>query len=245
MQQPRQRRKRSEVRSAQTPMDLELDRQVNELMVSSYDAVAGKTSWQCAQCHFTSKVRSTVKEHIETHIEGFLHQCPYCVKTCKTRNALRVHVIRGHNKSSQMGQVQPSPSNSISPPKICYEPQSQPPQPQQQNSLQQQQQQQSSQNPQQQGSSSQQSQSGLQHSPSSQSGLNSQPQPTMVVVAKKTQVDPKLYEQAEQHQATTRQSPSPTPSSSSSTTSSSSIMNHPMIGRPMYGHPMMMGHPMI
>ena len=34
MQQPRQRRKRSEVRSAQTPMDLELDRQVNELMVS-------------------------------------------------------------------------------------------------------------------------------------------------------------------------------------------------------------------
>ena len=247
MQQPRQRRKRSEVRSAQTPMDLELDRQVNELMVSSYDAVAGKTSWQCAQCHFTSKVRSTVKEHIETHIEGFLHQCPYCVKTCKTRNALRVHVIRGHNKSSQMGQVQPSPSNSISPPKICYEPQSQPPQPQQQNSLQQQQQQQQqgSQNPQQQGSSSQQSQSGLQHSPSSQSGLNSQPQPTMVVVAKKTQVDPKLYEQADQHQATTRQSPSPTPSSSSSTTSSSSIMNHPMIGRPMYGHPMMMGHPMI
>ena len=245
MQQPRQRRKRSEVRSAQTPMDLELDRQVNELMVSSYDAVAGKTSWQCAQCHFTSKVRSTVKEHIETHIEGFLHQCPYCVKTCKTRNALRVHVIRGHNKSSQMGQVQPSPSNSISPPKICYEPQSQPPQPQQQNSLQQQQQQQSSQNPQQQGSSSQQAQSGLQQSPSSQSGLNSQPQPTMVVVAKKTQVDPKLYEQADQHQATTRQSPSPTPSSSSSTTSSSSIMNHPMIGRPMYGHPMMMGHPMI
>ena len=136
--QPRQRRKRSEVRNAQTPMDMELDRQVNELMVSSYDAVAGKTSWQCAQCHFTSKVRSTVKEHIETHIEGFLHQCPYCVKTCKTRNALRVHVIRGHNKSSQMGQVQQlSPSNSSSPPKICYEPQSQPPQTQQQSNLQQ------------------------------------------------------------------------------------------------------------
>jgi len=240
--QPRQRRKRSEVRNAQTPMDMELDRQVNELMVSSYDAVAGKTSWQCAQCHFTSKVRSTVKEHIETHIEGFLHQCPYCVKTCKTRNALRVHVIRGHNKSSQMGQVQQlSPSNSSSPPKICYEPQSQPPQTQQQSNLQQQQ------SSQQNSSSSQQQsvlQTGSQQS-SSQSSSSQLQQPNMVVVAKKTQVDPKLYSsQAEQQQQATKQSPSSS-SSSSSTTSSSSIMNHPMIGRPMYGHPMMMGHPMI
>jgi len=242
--QPRQRRKRSEVRNAQTPMDMELDRQVNELMVSSYDAVAGKTSWQCAQCHFTSKVRSTVKEHIETHIEGFLHQCPYCVKTCKTRNALRVHVIRGHNKSSQMGQVQQlSPSNSSSPPKICYEPQSQPPQTQQQSNLQQQQQ-----SSQQQSSSSSQQQSVLQtgsQQSSSQSSSSQLQQPNMVVVAKKTQVDPKLYSsQAEQQQQATKQSPSSS-SSSSSTTSSSSIMNHPMIGRPMYGHPMMMGHPMI
>jgi len=239
--QPRQRRKRSEVRNAQTPMDMELDRQVNELMVSSYDAVAGKTSWQCAQCHFTSKVRSTVKEHIETHIEGFLHQCPYCVKTCKTRNALRVHVIRGHNKSSQMGQVQQmSPTNSSSPPKICYEPQTQPPQSHQQNNLQQQQQ-----SSQQQSSSSSQQQSGSQQS-SSQSSSNQQlqqQQPNMVVVAKKTQVDPKLYNSQAEQQQGVKQSPSS--SSSSSTTSSSSIMNHPMIGRPMYGHPMMMGHPMI
>ena len=63
----------------------ELDRQCNELMVSSYDSsvgrtglgwaevtvcVAGKTVWQCAQCHYSSKLRYTVKEHVETHISG-------------------------------------------------------------------------------------------------------------------------------------------------------------------------------
>lgn len=60
-------------------------RQVAELMVSSYDPVLGKTIWQCAQCHYSSKLRYTVKEHVETHISGFCHQCPLCAKTCKTR----------------------------------------------------------------------------------------------------------------------------------------------------------------
>ena len=32
--------------------------------------VAGKTVWQCAQCHYSSKLRYTVKEHVETHISG-------------------------------------------------------------------------------------------------------------------------------------------------------------------------------
>ena len=37
---------------------------------------------------------------METHISGFCHQCPLCSKTCKTRNALRVHTIRKHNQRS-------------------------------------------------------------------------------------------------------------------------------------------------
>ena len=32
-------------------------RQVAQLMVSSYDPVLGKTIWQCAQCHYSSKLR--------------------------------------------------------------------------------------------------------------------------------------------------------------------------------------------
>ena len=69
----------------------ELDRQCNELMVSSYDSavgrnsrsmiclmfgVSGKTVWQCAQCHYSSKLRYTVKEHVETHISGELQPQP-------------------------------------------------------------------------------------------------------------------------------------------------------------------------
>ena len=49
---------------------------------------------------FFLNFRYTVKEHVETHISGFCHQCPLCSKTCKTRNALRVHTIRKHNQRS-------------------------------------------------------------------------------------------------------------------------------------------------
>ena len=84
----------------------ELDRQCNELMVSSYDSSIGKTIWQCAQCHYSSKLKYTVKEHVETHISGFSHQCPLCDKVCNTRNALRVHTIRKHKvKKPQHGFI--------------------------------------------------------------------------------------------------------------------------------------------
>jgi len=91
--------------------ECELNRQVSELMVSSYDPVLGKTIWQCAQCHYSSKLRYTVKEHVETHISGFSHQCPMCSKTCKTRNALRVHTIRKHSQP----KVQSQPQTSVLP----------------------------------------------------------------------------------------------------------------------------------
>jgi len=84
----------------------ELERQCNELMVSQYDRTIGKTVWQCAQCHYTSKLRYTVKEHVETHISGFSHQCPYCEKSCNTRNALRVHTIRKHNNKVPVDKEQ-------------------------------------------------------------------------------------------------------------------------------------------
>jgi len=80
----------------------ELERQCSELMVSTYDSSVGKTVWQCAQCHYSSKLRYTVKEHVETHISGFSHQCPLCDKSCNTRNALRVHTIRKHSNKVQV-----------------------------------------------------------------------------------------------------------------------------------------------
>merc|ERR1712130_992887 len=209
-QEYRPRKKRAEViRKIPTEMDLELDRQVAELMVSNYDASVGKTSWQCAQCHFTSKIRSTVKEHIETHITGFVHQCPYCEKTCKTRNALRVHTVRAHNKHHLENQARSSPVNSA--PKICY-------QPQQQNSHSQQSSQQSS------------HQNNPQNNPH-----NSQQQSMQPVVAKRTVQTPDPPKPVMYQPEPPKQPEVPL----------QGIMNHPMIGRPMYGHPMMMGHPMI
>jgi len=210
-QQYQQRRPRSEnVKKVPTEMDIELDRQVSELMVSNYDSVAGKTSWQCAQCHFTSKIRSTVKEHIETHISGFTHQCPYCEKTCKTRNALRVHTVRAHQKHHlQSGEQGPS---NTSPPKICYEPQPQ-------------------QNEVKDYHNIQQNSVKDYHNIQAQ---QAQPQPqvqqnSMPIAKKSVQVEQKPMYQPEPQKEQPRQG----------------IMNHPMIGRPMYGHPMMMGHPMI
>jgi len=75
----------------------ELERRVSELMMSSYDSTVGQTMWQCVQCHYSTKLKCTMKEHVETHISGFTHQCPLCDKSCNTRNALRVHTIRKHN----------------------------------------------------------------------------------------------------------------------------------------------------
>ena len=97
--------------------------QVTELLVSTFDPGEGKTIWQCAQCHFSSKVliiiivsiiimislstptcekvRFNVKRHIETHIENFAHQCPHCDRTSKTRNALQVWfllMVMTHNE---------------------------------------------------------------------------------------------------------------------------------------------------
>jgi len=209
-QEYRPRKKRAEViRKVPTEMDLELDRQVAELMVSNYDASVGKTSWQCAQCHFTSKIRSTVKEHIETHITGFVHQCPYCEKTCKTRNALRVHTVRAHNKHHLENQARANPIVN-SAPKICYEPQ-----------------------PQQQNSHSQ--QSSHQNNPQNNPQNSQQQQSMQPVVAKRTVQTPDPPKPVMYQPEPPKQPEVPR----------QGIMNHPMIGRPMYGHPMMMGHPMI
>ena len=95
----KKRRKKNEV---DPTMDPDLERQCSNLMSSICDAASGKSLWQCIQCNYSSKLRYTVKEHVETHISGFSHQCCVCKKTCKTRNSLRVHTIRNHSSAGQM-----------------------------------------------------------------------------------------------------------------------------------------------
>lgn len=96
MQQQRQPRKQRDPKTPRSELDLELDRRCSEYMVSNFDALTSKTNWQCTQCQFSSKIKSTMKEHVETHITEFTHQCPFCQKICTTRNALRGHTLRAH-----------------------------------------------------------------------------------------------------------------------------------------------------
>ena len=74
-----------------------VDLQVESLMVSSYDSLSGKTLWKCAQCDYSPKHKNTLKEHVETHIQGIQKECALCEKTFSTTNSLRVHKIRTHS----------------------------------------------------------------------------------------------------------------------------------------------------
>jgi len=48
--------------------------------------------WECKQCNFSAKGKSHVKEHIETHIEGFKQTCNLCSRIFKNRATLRSHL---------------------------------------------------------------------------------------------------------------------------------------------------------
>ena len=79
----------------------DVDQRVSEIMEPSTDPLTGKMLWKCTECNYSNKLRFTVKEHCEIHIPGLAHQCPHCPKTCPTRNALRVHVIRNHDQKKK------------------------------------------------------------------------------------------------------------------------------------------------
>jgi len=55
----------------------------------------GRTEWTCNLCGKTGAKR-LIKCHVETHLQGVEQKCPYCDKTPKTREALRVHIIGYH-----------------------------------------------------------------------------------------------------------------------------------------------------
>lgn len=54
----------------------------------------------CSECDYTTKYRTTCLNHIESkHLptNGFI--CNFCEKFCPTRNALKSHVSKKHNKT--------------------------------------------------------------------------------------------------------------------------------------------------
>ena len=54
--------------------------------------------WRCADCDHQTKFRTSLFEHVESkHIDSSGYICQYCLKLCRTRNALRSHIHRQHN----------------------------------------------------------------------------------------------------------------------------------------------------
>ena len=60
--------------------------------------------WGCSACGKTGANKWVLRNHIETHIEGFVHMCPQCEKKFRTSNALQFHVFTLHKKCSSSEQ---------------------------------------------------------------------------------------------------------------------------------------------
>ena len=54
--------------------------------------------WMCKVCGKTVNQKSKLKQHAETHVNGFSHPCPMCGKSYRSRNVLRMHMSRDHKK---------------------------------------------------------------------------------------------------------------------------------------------------
>ena len=67
-----------------------LDMQI-EQMIEKKDGL-----WQCKVCGKTAKLKGNLKNHSETHVEGFSHSCHVCNKSASTRISLKVHMSKYH-----------------------------------------------------------------------------------------------------------------------------------------------------
>merc|ERR550519_527038 len=81
--------------SASADGNKELDALIANSMSASTEA-RGRI-WSCNVCGVTNRDKTKMKRHVETHMEGFVHSCPYCNQQMKTRRTLKVHLERVHN----------------------------------------------------------------------------------------------------------------------------------------------------
>eukprot|EP00092_Neocalanus_flemingeri_P023180 GFUD01025136.1.p1 GENE.GFUD01025136.1~~GFUD01025136.1.p1 ORF type:complete len:315 (+),score=98.65 GFUD01025136.1:98-1042(+) len=52
--------------------------------------------WGCKKCGKVMRKKQHIKNHAESHLEGYSHPCPICRKSSKTRNALSNHISYFH-----------------------------------------------------------------------------------------------------------------------------------------------------
>lgn len=75
-------------------VNAELVRQIEENLVQS------NGTWTCKVCGKVAKFKSKLKQHVETHIEGFSHPCGLCGKSYRSRNVLGMHMSRDHKNNT-------------------------------------------------------------------------------------------------------------------------------------------------
>ena len=68
----------------------ELDLKIQE-MISEVNGVL-----TCTVCGKTAKLKTNLKKHIETHIDGLSFPCQQCDKSFRSRNTLQHHVFFKH-----------------------------------------------------------------------------------------------------------------------------------------------------
>merc|ERR1711936_689077 len=72
----------------------ELDEMIFQNMTMSTNET-GRAVWTCNVCGKTGG-KWFIQHHVETHLQGVELKCLYCDKKPKTKEALRVHIIRYH-----------------------------------------------------------------------------------------------------------------------------------------------------
>ena len=78
-------------------VNAELDQKIEDILVKTNGV------WTCRVCGKFANHKSKLKQHVETHIDGFSHPCGICGKSYRSRNVLRMHLSRDHrNKKSQV-----------------------------------------------------------------------------------------------------------------------------------------------
>ena len=78
----------------------ELDAMIKTMMLVGQNRTPdGKTTVTVCQLCGKEGYKTQIRDHIEAnHVDGLVIPCDHCEKTFRSRNALRVHKIRRHNK---------------------------------------------------------------------------------------------------------------------------------------------------
>ena len=80
------------------PLLDELREAIEEMVYKDVDG-----TWTCNQCDFKTPYKTTMNNHVEAKhiraIDGYA--CDICYKHCPTKNALKCHKYKVHNRKLQ------------------------------------------------------------------------------------------------------------------------------------------------